>query len=180
MIVKHNVDYGKTVRIPDGTYEAVYVAHEIISGSWGKKVRSDFRLVTLGEYFEQELCAWYNIADGGDGLGGWIKLSAHHKLTNELYTVLELKVRVAKLCPSMLNGCVILVKVVTVKQNGRKELLAEPLWYSKVECMISRITIGPDACCFEPVPIPNISPQSSSDAQTKPEIDFDTSTLTKP
>ena len=180
MSVKHNVDYGKTVRIPDGKYQAVYLTHEVTKGTWGKKVRIDFRIVTPGEHFETEICAWYNIADGGDGLGGWIRLSLHHKLTNELYTVLELKVRVANLCPSMLKGSVILVKVGTVKTNGHKEQIAEPLWYSKVERMISRETIGPDASYVEPVPSRDTSPLTLTDAQTEPETDYGTSTLTKP
>ena len=180
MSVKHNVDYGKTVRIPDGTYEAVYVTHEVISGSWGKKVRIDLRLVTFGEHFEQELGAWYNIADGRLGHEGWVKLSAHHKLTNELYTVLELKARVANLCPSMLKGSVILVRVATVKANGRKELLAEPLWYSKVECMISRVTIGPDASSTVLAPSPDNSPPPVTKAQAESEPDVGNSTLTKP
>jgi hypothetical protein len=80
----------------------------------------------------------------------------------------------------MLKGSVIFVKVVTVKTNGHKELIAEPLWYSKVERMISRETIGPDSSCIEPVPSPSTSPLTLTDAQSASETDYGTSTLIKP
>ncbi len=139
MSIKPNIDYGKTVRIPDGEYKVAYILHEVTVGSFGKKLRIDFRIVSLGNYYDVELSAWYNIVDGEVGKGGKIKLTARQNITNELYLVLELKDQADELCPSMLQGLVILVDVATVKTNSRKKTLAEPLWYSKVQCMKKRV-----------------------------------------
>ena len=177
------------VLIPEGLYEAVYISHEVCFGGWGKKVRIDFRIISLGVANGVELSGWYNIADGELGKGGRIVLLRNHKLTNELHIVLELTIFTLDLSPAMLATRVIEVRVVTVDTNGRKQKLAAPLQYSKVESMVRSKTIGmdplhiptdPDSSdpdgncsliesCADPTPI--LSPETKPRTVVLPEPD---------
>jgi hypothetical protein len=55
------IDWGNSVLIPDGEYQAVYVSHATSKGSYGPKVKITFRIVSIGPHFERLIDAWYNI-----------------------------------------------------------------------------------------------------------------------
>lgn len=158
MSIDSNIASDNIVLIPEGLYEAVYIGHEVCFGGWGKKVRIDFRIISLGIANGVELSGWYNIANGVRGKGGQIVLKKCHKLTNELHIVLELTVFTLDLSPAMLATRVIEVMVVTVDTNGQKQKLAAPLQYSKVESMVRSKTTGMD-----PLHIPTVPDSSDPD-----------------
>jgi len=132
------IDWGDSVLIPDGEYEAVYVTHEITNGSFGPKVKVTFRIVSQGPYFETLIPAWYNIQDGSSSKkkGAKVKLARGSRLTGELLKVLHIKKRVDRLSPSMLKGYLLIVKVRIVKTNSRQKKLAEAQQYSIVDSLV--------------------------------------------
>jgi hypothetical protein len=159
------VDWGNSVLIPNGEYQAVYVSHSTTNGSYGPKVKITFRIVSLGPYFEKLVDAWYNTKGVGQKVGkrGKIILSRHSKLTFELVKLFYRKQRPERISPEMLKGHVVVVKVRTVTQNSRQKNLPEALKYSTVDSMVCLLThqdiseiplLNPEPI---PIPIPTIN-----------------------
>ena len=154
------IDWGNSVLIPDGEYQAVYISHSTTNGSYGPKVKITFRIVSLGPYFEKPIDAWYNAKAVGQKVGkrGRIILSRHSKLTYELVKLFHRKQRPERLSPEMLKGHVVVIKIRTVTQNSKQKSLPEVLRYSTVDSMVCLLThqdisktplLNP-----EPIPIP--------------------------
>jgi hypothetical protein len=139
-----DVDWGNSIKIPEGKYEAVYVSHEITDGSFGLKVKITFRIVTQGEYFGSHLPGWYNIKEGGTTKrkGGRLSLSGQQKLTSELLEVLQTNKRPDRLSLHMLRGHLILIKVRTVVINSRQKKYNKLQQYSVVDSMVSNLNVA--------------------------------------
>ena len=137
----YEVDWGDSVLMPDGEYEAVYVTHETTNGSFGPKVKVTFRIVSQGPFYGTLIPAWYNIQDGSSSKkkGAKVKLKRGSRLTGELLKVLHIKKRVDRLSPSMLKGYLLVVKVRTVKTNSRQKKLAEVQQYSIVDSLVCNL-----------------------------------------
>ncbi|NDC32775.1 MAG: hypothetical protein EBZ63_03585 [Burkholderiaceae bacterium] len=159
------IDWGNSVLIPDGEYQAVYVSHATSNGSYGPKVKITFRIVSLGPHFENLIDAWYNVKGLGTKKGkrGKIILSRHSKLTYELVKLFHRKQRPERLSPEMLKGHIVMIKVRTVTQNSKQKSLPEPLRYSTVDSMVCLMThqdiketplLNPEPI---PIPIPTIN-----------------------
>ena len=138
-----DVDWGDSIKIPEGKYEAVYVSHEITNGSFGWKVKIIFRIVS-GEYFGSLLPGWYNIKEGGTTKrkGGRIGLSRLQKLTSELLEVVQTNKRPNRMSPLMLKGHLILIKVRTVVINSRQKKHNKLQQYSVVDSMIGNLNVA--------------------------------------
>lgn len=151
------IDWGKSVLIPEGEYQAVYVSHATTHGTFGPKVKITFRIVTQGAHFETLIDAWYNVKGVGVRVGkrGRIKLSRHSKLTLELMQVLHLMRRVDRISPEQLKGHILLIKVRTVKQNSSQKSLPDVLHYSVVDSMVSSLNFQDisELPLVSPVPI---------------------------
>ena len=156
------VDWGNSILIPDGEYQAVYVSHSTTNGSYGPKVKITFRIVSLGPYFEKLVDAWYNTKGVGQKVGkrGKIILSRHSKLTFELVKLFHRKQRPERISPEMLKGHVVVVKVRTVTQNSRQKNLPEALKYSTVDSMVCLLTHQDisEIPLLNPEPIPILIP----------------------
>ena len=139
-----DVDWGDSIKIPEGKYEAVYVSHEIVDGTFGLKVKITFRIVSPGEGFESLLPGWYNIKEGGTTKrkGGRLTLSRGQKLTSELIKVLQINKRPDRLSPFMLKGHLILIKVRTVVINSRQKKYNKLQQYSVVDSMVSNLNVA--------------------------------------
>lgn len=136
------VDWGSSVLIPDGEYQAVYVSHLTTNGSYGAKVKITFRIVSPGAYFECLVDAWYNAKALGSKVGkrGRIVLSRHSKLTFEMVKLFHRKQRPERLSPEMLKGHIVMIKVRTVNQNSKQKNLPDALKYSVVDSMVCLLT----------------------------------------
>ncbi len=160
------IDWGESLLIPAGEYQAVYVTHEATNGSFGHKLKVVFRIVTQGPYFETLIPAWYNIKDGSTGkrCGSKIKVARGSKLTSELLKVLQIKTRIDRLTPAMLRNYLLLVKVRTVLTDSRQKKLSEPQQYSIVDslvCILNHHDIS-ETLNVLPKPIPEPIPTSKS------------------
>ena len=162
----YEVDWGDSVLIPVGEYEAVYVSHENTNGSFGPKVKVTFRIVSQGPFYETLIPAWYNIQDGSSSKrkGAKVKLKRGSRLTGELLKVLQIKQRVDRLSPSMLKGYLLVVKVRTVKTNSRQKKLTEAQQYSLVDSLVCILNFQDISETLNvlpkviPEPIPTIKP----------------------
>jgi len=162
----YEVDWGDSVLIPEGEYEAVYVSHENTNGSFGPKVKVTFRIVSHGPFYETLIPAWYNIQDGSPSKrkGAKVKLKRGSRLTGELLKVLQIKQRVDRLSPSMLKGYLLTVKVRTVKTNSRQKKLTEAQQYSLVDSLVCILNFQDISETLNvlpkviPEPIPTIKP----------------------
>jgi len=159
-----DIDWGSDPLIPQGEYQAVYVTHEIIRGSFGIKAKVTFRIISQGEHFETLIPAWYNIKDGSQGKrkGGKIKVARGSKLTSELLKVLQIKTRIDRLTPAMLRGYVLMVNVRTVKTDSRQKKLNPPQQYSIIDSLVCILNLQDisETVKVLPKPIPEPIPTS--------------------
>jgi hypothetical protein len=146
MSIELEMDYGNTVLIPPGEYDAIYISHEVVDCiTYGFKVKIAFRIVSPGKYCDTLLDAWYPVKNGNTKrVGGKIGLTGNQKLANEFFNLFELKTRPDRLSLIKLKGYVIRVAVGTVTTNGKKELRAEPLQYSVVKSMLRLVSYHGD------------------------------------
>ena len=161
MIADFEVEYKNSVLMPEGDYEAVYVSHAIAKGTFGSKVSITFRIVQNGEAYGHLINGWYNVKEAVNDHGRAIlKLSMHSKLARELFLVLGIKHRRDRLSPALLKGYLVLVRIITVKENSKKEVQPEALWYSKVGSILEKLTDSSITVSSEPnlrpIPEPNL------------------------
>ena len=157
------VDWGNSISIPEGEYEAVYVSHMTTNGSFGPKVKITFRIVSCGEYFETLIDAWYNLKSTGEKLGkrGRTGLSKCSKLTLEMMNLfIHRKQRLNRISPEQLKGYIVVIKVRTVKQNSKQKMLPVLMHYSTVDAMLRILNYQDisESPLLKPEPIPEPIP----------------------
>lgn len=129
------IDWGSVTLVQPGVYEAVYVSHETLRGSFGPKLKITFRIVTPGPYFETMISGWYNLKDtsGKPGKRGKVIASRHSKFITEMLKVLDIKQRPSRVSPIQLKGKILEISVRTVKTNSRQKAYSELQIYSVVD-----------------------------------------------
>jgi hypothetical protein len=157
------VDWGNSILIPEGEYQAVYVSHMTTNGSYGPKVKITFRIVSLGAHFETLIDAWYNLKSTGEKVGkrGRTGLSKHSKLTLEMMNLfIHRKQRLNRISPEQLKGYIVVIKVRTVKQNSKQKMLPVLMHYSTVDAMVCILNYQDisESPLLKPVPIPEPKP----------------------
>jgi hypothetical protein len=135
MIDDFEIDWGSVCLVQPGSYEAVYMGHETFKGSFGPKLKIEFRIVTPGPYFESIVAGWYNLKATSEkpGKRGKAIASRHSKFTTEILRVLDVKQKPSRISPSQLKGKVLEITVRTVKTNSRQKTYSALQTYSVVD-----------------------------------------------
>jgi hypothetical protein len=160
------IDWGSDALIPEGEYQAVYVSHMTTNGTFGPKLKITFRIVSQGPYYASLIDGWYNLKGTGEKTGkrGKIITSKHSKFVEEITKLFQMKIRVNRISATMLSGHVLIIKVRTVKKNGRQKNLSDVLQYSTVDSMVCLLNTldGSELLHLKPKPIPEPIPTLKS------------------
>jgi hypothetical protein len=122
--------------VKPGIYDLVFVDFRTAMMFMGKapKLIMDFRIVTLGQYFETVLSRYYNVQRiiGKPERHGRFKASKKGDFLREYMTLFTGRVnRPDRIPMSCFEGVIIEGKVVTVKRSRGRDIPAE-LQYSKI------------------------------------------------
>lgn len=166
------IDWGTLALVTPGKYDAIYVSHETFKGSFGPKLKIEFRIVTPGLYFETMVSAWYNLKGTSEkpGKRGKVIASRHSKFITEMLRVLDIKQRPSRVSPIQLKGKILEISVRTVKTNSRQKTYTDLQTYSVVDSINGLATddrVGMMKSRIErnkplPKPIPEPIPTSKS------------------
>lgn len=125
---------GAPPSIPPGSYEAIYTHHETSLVFNTAKVFVHFKVVE-GEHTGVKLYRAYRVKSlrGKPRRNGSFKVGHSHDLFRDYVSLMEAKERPDRISLRRLKGCVLTIKVRTVKKDYRQRELIPLLFYSVVD-----------------------------------------------
>lgn len=140
-LVEYPVEDIEAPLIPEGEYGMKLIDHMTATQFGTAKLMLHFQIVDFGPQHGVKLKAFYNVERliGKPGRRGRVKHKRTGDFLVEYFTALPGQPRPKRfdrIPMEPLYSAHIVGKVVTVKQNSKRELLPEQLWYSKVGRMI--------------------------------------------
>ena len=122
--------------VKPGVYDLAFIDYRtaLMFRGCAPKLIMNFRIVTMGEFFETELSRYYNVKRliGKHGLHGNFKPSGKGDFLREYMTLFTGRItRTDRIPMSVFTGAIIVGKVTTVKRSRGKDIPKE-LHYSVV------------------------------------------------
>lgn len=131
-----DIDWGEQwPRVPDATYDAVFLRHDTAYLARSPKVYLRLRITSPGEHNGKELYRAFGCKGlvGRAGKNGRFQLSRHHHLFKTMCRVLDLRSRPDRLSLQPLRGRVLRVSTRTVTRDYCQSIHPEFCWYSVVD-----------------------------------------------
>lgn len=133
------IDGERPTLVPPGTYDVSFCAFStfILFGR-ASKLNLQFKILTMGPYFEQRVSRYYNVTRiiGRPGINGRFKVGFSSDFIREYAKLFPVPNRLDRIPMSAFEKHIFTAKVRTVEKGSQQEEIPEGLRYSVISELI--------------------------------------------